>query len=85
MSNRQRNAEAPFRLELRRVRDMKVPLVDGDHEFRFGFRGHPLEPDGSGDWFISDDSGQRHTTWARRCEDHIVSALLSGRPRADTT
>jgi hypothetical protein len=84
MSSKQPTANAPFRLEMRRVRDIQIPLVDGDHDFDFGYRCHPLEPDGSGDWFIFDDSRQFHTMWARRCTDHIAAARLSGRDPDET-
>jgi hypothetical protein len=68
----------PFRLELRRTRDMQIPLVVDDADFHYGYRCHPLEPDGSGDWFIFDRSSQFHTEWARRTVDHIITAKLGG-------
>jgi hypothetical protein len=69
----------PFvRLELRSTRDLKIPLVLDDWDFRFGFRCHPLEPTGDEGWYMYDSSAQYHTVWARRATIHIAEAKLGG-------
>jgi hypothetical protein len=53
-------------IEKQYTRDLKVPCVEGDSEFNYGWSSVPQAPDPPDGWEIFDQSKQYKTGWLRR-------------------
>jgi hypothetical protein len=47
------------------TRDAKVPIVEGDDDFEYGWQCIPVQPTADDGWFIFDTSKDYKTGWCR--------------------